>query len=91
MSNSRLMLTCRYCGEQMVLGKGYFGKYFTACPDIKGYELNEFFEAHAQGKCVSWRSPSRFIDFATEHFCVLEEGEDVKPYLHKQLNESEED
>lgn len=29
MANSRIMLTCKHCGEQIVIGKGDLGSYFT--------------------------------------------------------------
>ena len=71
MANSRIMLTCKHCGEQLVLGKGYFGSYFTQ--NEKMYErLNDFFEKHRMGECSEDIDCS---DDAKNHFVILEEGD----------------
>ncbi len=74
MANSRIMLVCKHCGEGMVLGKGYFGNYFTAEKD-KHIELNEFFEKHSQGSCVG---DCDYSDNARKHFVILEECETLE-------------
>ena len=73
MANSRIMLTCKHCGEQFVIGKGYQGSYFTLNEKI--YEqLNEFYEKHSKGGCSDEFNCS---DDAKNHFAILEEGDSL--------------
>lgn len=71
MANSRIMLTCRHCGEQLCLGKGYFGAYHTVSEN-KSVELNDFFYKHRSGICSD---DIDCTDNARSHFVLLEEGE----------------
>lgn len=71
MANSRIMLTCKHCGGQMVLGKGFLGSYHTV-EENKAAQLNDFFEKHEKGKCSEEGCCS---DNARDHFIILEEGE----------------
>lgn len=74
MANSRIMLTCKHCGEQFVLGKGYYGSYCTLNKNL--YEdLNEFYRKHCMGECSSELDCS---DDAKAHFVILEEGDPVE-------------
>ena len=74
MANSRIMLACKHCGEQMVLGKGYFGSYKALSGTSDA--LGEFFEKHCQGSCNS--DEADCSDNARDHFAILEEGEDLE-------------
>ena len=78
MANSRIMLVCKHCGGEMVLGKGYFGKY--SCCDNKSDELNAFFEEHQCGCCTDVADCS---DNARNHFVILEEGETLADVVPK--------
>jgi hypothetical protein len=71
MANSRIMLVCKHCGGELVLGKGYFGEYYTVSEN-KSVELNEFFDQHRRGRCSGDIDCS---DNARNHFVLLEEGE----------------
>lgn len=71
MANSRIMLVCKHCGRELVLGKGYYGAYHTASEN-KSVELNKFFEHHQSGMCSDDPDCS---DNARNHFVLLEEGE----------------
>lgn len=74
MANSRIMLTCKHCGEQFVIGKGYLGSYFTR--NEKMYEqLNEFYSKHSMGECADEIDCS---DDAKDHFLILEEGDSLE-------------
>lgn len=77
MANSRIMLVCKHCGGEMVLGKGYLGSY--SCCENKADELNAFFAEHECGICADEADCS---DNARNHFVILEEGEtldDISP------------
>lgn len=74
MANSRIMLTCKHCGEQMVIGKGYFGDYCTCNKNIFE-DLNNFYKKHCQGVCSSKHDGKEYSDNAKDHFIILEEGE----------------
>lgn len=74
MANSRIMLVCKHCGASIVLGKGYFGSYYTASEN-KSVELNDFFRKHEKGFCSDDINCS---DNARDHFVILEEGESLK-------------
>lgn len=71
MANSRIMLVCKHCGGELVLGKGYYGAYHTVSEN-KSVELNKFFEHHKSGMCSG--DPD-CTDNARNHFVLLEEGE----------------
>jgi hypothetical protein len=74
MANSRIMLTCKHCGGQFVIGKGYCGSYITT--NEKMYEqLNEFYSKHSMGECADEFDCS--ID-AKDHFLILEEGDSLE-------------
>ena len=73
MANSRIMLTCKHCGGQMVLAKGSLGSYHTV-EENKAAQLNDFFEKHEKGQCSEEYSCS---DNARDHFIILEEGESL--------------
>lgn len=82
MANSRMYLTCRHCGAQHFLAKGYFGEYSTR-GDAQTYvdKLDEFLEKHAMGMCMLdidnnmiWSN-----DNARLHFLILEDGEEYNP------------
>lgn len=73
MANSRIMLTCKHCGEQLVIGKGYFGSYHLIGENMSKL-LNEFYEKHEYGSCSGDFDCS---DNARDHFAILEEGEDI--------------
>lgn len=73
MANSRIMLTCRHCGEQVVLGAGSGGKYHTS-NYMLDESLNEFFGKHGAGRCSD---NINCADDAKEHFVILEEGDGV--------------
>lgn len=89
MANSRIMLTCKHCGDQFVLGKGYFGSYFTV--NEKMYEqLNEFYAKHNTGECSDDIDAS---DDAKNHFVILEEGDSlmevaVTDYIQESYDDS---
>ena len=74
MANSRIMLTCKHCGEQMVIGKGSFGDYCTCNKNIFE-DLNNFYKKHSQGACSSKNDGKEYFDNAKDHFIILEEGE----------------
>lgn len=71
MANSRIMLTCKHCGEQFAIGKGYFGSYFTRNEKMNE-QLNEFYSKHSMGECTGEIDCS---DDAKDHFVILEEGD----------------
>lgn len=85
MANSRLALVCRHCGEQIVLGKGYAGEYYCCNSEIQN-DLNDFFENHAQAKCIDDINCS---DDARYHFAATEYLEE--PFLMIEPEEDEED
>lgn len=72
MANSRIMLTCKHCGERLCIGKGYHGQYCTINEKIY-YDLNEFYEKHQSGLCSDEVDCS---DDARNHFCIREEFEE---------------
>lgn len=73
MANSRIMLTCKHCGEQFCIGKGYLGAYFTR--NEKMFEqLNDFYDKHERGECCDNIDCS---DDAKNHFVILEEGDEL--------------
>ena len=74
MANSRIMLTCKHCGEQMVIGKGYLGSYFSRNEQMHKH-INEFYEKHQMGECSDDIDCS---DEARNHFVILEEGETLE-------------
>lgn len=71
MSNSRIMLTCRHCGEQIVIGQGNLGEYFT-CNKKLHESLNAFYSKHCMGECSGDIDCS---DDAKDHFVILEKGD----------------
>ena len=75
MANSRIMLTCKHCGKQLAIGKGYLGCYRTVNKDIYN-SLNEFYYKHSNGICVD---DFDCTDDAKEHFLILEEGDIYTP------------
>ena len=72
MANSRIMLTCKHCGEQLCIGKGAHGAYYTVNKNMY-YDLNEFYEKHQSGLCSDETDCS---DDARNHFCIREEFEE---------------
>lgn len=68
MANSRIMLTCRHCGEQICIGKGYHGVYSTVNDNLHN-ELNKFYEKHKESICTEEINCS---DNAREHFEIRE-------------------
>lgn len=74
MANSRIMLACRHCGEQICIGKGYVGSYCTLNTNIF-HILNDFYEKHMQGKCCVDDKEIHYSENARDHFVILEEGE----------------
>lgn len=76
MANSRIMLTCKHCGEQICIGKGYFGSYHTGNEQIFD-TLNEFYENHAHGSC----GEIDCSDDAKNHFVILEEGDELNEQI----------
>lgn len=73
MANSRIMLTCKHCGEQIVIGKGCFGSYFTRNEKLHE-QLNEFYSKHSMGECTDEINCS---DDAKDHFVILEKGDKI--------------
>ena len=74
MANSRLMLTCKHCGGQMVLAKGDFGHYYTY--DDVGLALTDFFKKHEYGNCLGENADENcFSNDAKDHFVILEKGD----------------
>ena len=69
MANSRIMLTCKHCGEQFVIGSGYHGSYFTSNETLHE-DLNDFYSKHSMGMCTDEIDCS---DDAKNHFLILEE------------------
>lgn len=78
MANSRIMLVCKHCGGEMVLGNGYFGSYRTR--GNKTDALNAFFKEHKSGCCSDEVDCS---DNARNHFVILEEGETLADVVPK--------
>ena len=74
MANSRIMLTCKHCGKQIVIGKGYFGEYYTGNKNMSN-DLNDFYLEHRMGICTREFDCS---DDAKNHFLILEEGDTVE-------------
>ncbi len=70
MANSRIMLVCRHCGEQISIGKGDFGSYVASVTEDR---LGEFFAKHCRGECIS--DNGDFSENARDHFAILEKGE----------------
>ena len=67
------MLTCRHCGEQFVIGKGYFGNYRVPyCNENFPKELDEFYEKHSMGECCGDANCS---DDAKDHYVILEQSD----------------
>jgi hypothetical protein len=85
MANSRIMLTCKHCGKQMIIGKGYFGEYVTYNTNIFE-ELNEFYEEHSQGSCSDNYDGKECSDDAKDHFIILEEWDDENEYINKDIS-----
>lgn len=77
MANSRIMLTCKHCGEQLVIGKGYYGSYHLMGEHMSQL-LNEFYEKHESGVCSGDIDCS---DCARDHFVILEEGECINDWI----------
>lgn len=77
MADSRIQLTCRYCGGSIFIGKGGFGRYITCNEDIFRH-LNEFYRVHANGDCVD---ASDYSNDAKKFFVILEEGETLSDIL----------
>ena len=74
MANSRIMLTCKHCGGQLVIAKGDFGHYYTY--DDVGLALTDFFEKHGYGKCLGENADENcFSNDAKDHFVILEKGD----------------
>ena len=80
MANSRIMLVCKHCGGDMVIGKGYYGKYHTCNEEMYSY-LNAFYDTHARGLCCGDINVS---DNARDHFVILEEGETLDVFSPEQ-------
>ena len=78
MANSRILLVCKHCGEELVLGKGYFGEYMTY--DDVAEKLDEFFQKHKSGECDNSTSLD-FSDDAKNHFVVLEECDKLEDVI----------
>lgn len=87
MANSRMYLTCRHCGAQLYLAKGYYGEYSTRFGE-NGYlgtaeeylkNIEEFFAKHAMGSCSDDPNMVWCNDNARLHFMILEEGEEYNP------------
>ena len=78
MANSRIMLTCKHCGKQMIIGKGYFGDYCTCNTNIFE-DLNKFYEEHGKGACADHYDETCCSDDAQDHFIILEEGDRYDP------------
>lgn len=70
MANNIMMLRCRWCGDYVPLGKGYYG-------DLRGLVnadlVNTFIEAH--GSCCE--KCEYAIDDSTEHFELQEYYSDL--------------
>lgn len=77
MANSRIMLTCMHCGDQLVIGKGYYGSYHLIS-DNMSQQLREFYSKHESGICSG---DIDCTDRARSHFIILEEGETIKDWL----------
>lgn len=78
MANSRIYLTCRHCGAQMFMGKGYYGEYFLR--DYHGDymdRLNDFYDNH--GMMCDKNTECDCTDNARAHYIILEEGETWNP------------
>ncbi len=78
MSNSRIMLTCKHCGDQITLGSGYIGSYYCTAKNMEGH-LNDFFRKHEHGMC-SENPHKSMSDNARDHFVILEEGEKLEDF-----------
>lgn len=72
MANSRICIACKHCGEQLYIGKGYFGSYVAF--DNLTEKLDEFFKKHEMGICSDDADCS---DDAKNHFVILEEGDSL--------------
>ena len=79
MANSRIMLTCKHCGEQKTLASGYIGAYYCTGKNMED-QLNEFFKKHEHGMCSDDPINST-SDNARDHFVILEEGEDLEDFV----------
>jgi hypothetical protein len=77
MANSRIMLTCKHCGEQMCLGSGYHGEYSTINKNLSE-ELNRFYHRHKEGICSEEICCS---DNARDHFEIQEFFENPEDYM----------
>lgn len=78
MANSRIYLTCRHCGAQMFMGKGYYGEHYLV--DYHGDyidRLNDFYDNH--GSLCERSEEVDYTDNARKHFIILEEGETWNP------------
>ncbi len=77
MANSRIMLTCKHCGGQIVLAKGDIGHYYTSEEIYPA--LVDFFEKHEYGKCLGENADEIcFSDDAKDHFVILDKGDKFK-------------
>lgn len=83
MANSRIMLTCKHCGKQIALGKGYIGAYGCVTTNMENH-LNEFFKEHEHGMC-SDDPINSMSDNARDHFLILEEGERLEDFAGLEL------
>lgn len=45
MANNRLYMQCKYCGEDIYIGKNFGEPYYISDEKLK--EINQFFEGHA--------------------------------------------
>lgn len=78
MANSRIYLTCRHCGAQMFMGKGYYGEYHLG--DYHGDwmdRMNDFYDNH--GSNCDGNTEWDMTDNARAHYIILEEGETWNP------------
>ena len=66
MANSEMLLVCKHCGENILIGKGYNGEYFTR---LTQEQLQQFFKKHAKGLCSEGIDCS---DDARNHFKIDE-------------------
>lgn len=73
MANSRIVIVCKHCGEQLYIGKGYFG-YYSASDNLTE-KFDNFFEKHKYGECSDDIDCS---DDAKNHFAILEKGDSLE-------------
>ncbi len=77
MANSRIMLTCKHCGESISIGKGNFGSYHTINENLFE-QLNDFYAKHERGSCTGTLAGTNCSDDAKVHFVIVEDGEESK-------------